>query len=130
MMNFDHYEGKPRKNNPNLSDELNRNIAQSEIEGGVYLNNLKVGAILHVRTKNTLYVIEKVDDGYMISGNPKYCPEPLLTYIQGSTWGGSMLKVGFVGRGMRLEFSDPRYGPRYAKGCVTTSEILEITEVQ
>jgi hypothetical protein len=35
---------------PNLSDEVNRNIAQSEIEGGVYLDNLSDGEVLEVET--------------------------------------------------------------------------------
>ena len=113
-------------NHPNLTPELNAAIAQSEIEGGVYLNNLKVGAVLHVKTENTLYVIEKVEDGYLISGHAKYCPTPLFAAIHGSTWGGSMLKVGFIGRGMRLEFSDPRY---FNGHTITTSVIEEITEV-
>jgi len=31
------------KPHPNLSDEVNRNIVQSEIEGGVYLDELSEG---------------------------------------------------------------------------------------
>lgn len=114
-------------NHPNLSEEINANIAQSEIEGGVFIDKLPVGAVLHVRTQNTSYTVEKREDGMYISGHAKYCPEPMKTAIVGSTWGGSMLKAGFIGRGMHLEFTDPRYGRR---GTVTTSEIKEITEVQ
>ncbi len=118
-------------NHPNLSDEINRNIAQSEVEGGVFLDKLAPGAVLHVRTKNTSYTIEKKEaDGrifYLISGHPKYCPTPSITSIHGSTWGGSMLKVGFIGRGMRMEFTDPRYSA--PRGIITTSKIQEVTEV-
>lgn len=116
---------------PNLTPEINRAIAQSEIEGGVFLESLKPGTILKVQTKNTLYIIQKTGDTpavYLIMGHPRYCPTPSPTTIIGSTWGGSMLKVGFIGRGMRMEFSDPRYcAPR---GTITTSEIQEITEIQ
>lgn len=91
---------------PNLSDEINRNIAQSEADGGVSLKSLAVGKALLVQTKNTLYRIEKRGESeFYISGNQRFCPEPTKTSIHGSTWGGSMLKVGFVGIGMRLEFS-------------------------
>ena len=119
-------------NHPNLSDEINRNIAQSEIEGGVYLDKLKPGSVLHIRTKNTSYTVEKTQDGkYLISGHYRYCPIPMETTILGSTWGGSMLKVGFVGRGMRMEFTDPRYINTFSiRGSVVTSEIQDITEVQ
>lgn len=112
-------------NHPNLSDEINSNVAKSEIEGGVFLNKLTVGTVLHVRTKNTSYTIEKREDGFYISGHDKYCPTPKQVAISGSTWGGSMLKVGFVGRGMHLEFTCEGFHLP-----ITTSEIQDITEVQ
>ena len=40
--------------------------------------------------------------------------------IHGSTWGGSMLKEKYVGRGMYLEFVHPVYR------TITTSRVLEI----
>jgi hypothetical protein len=42
---------------PNLSDEVNRNLVQSEIEGGVYLDNLSDGEVLKVETQNRWYTI-------------------------------------------------------------------------
>ena len=90
---------------PNLSDEVNRNIAQSEIEGGVNLDNLSDGEVLEVETENRWYTIVVGRRGKdLIWGHPKYCPEPVAVRIEGSTWGGSMQKMRFVGRGMRLEF--------------------------
>jgi hypothetical protein len=41
-------------------------------------------------------------------------------HIQGSTWGGSMLKERFVGRGMHLEFVHPVHR------TITTSRVLDI----
>jgi hypothetical protein len=43
--------------------------------------------------------------------------------IAGSTWGGSMLKVRFIGRGMHLEFHHPAYSTP-----IVTSPIQEIRE--
>ena len=43
--------------NPVFSDEVNRNIAQSEIEGGVCLDNLSDGETLEVETQNRCYTI-------------------------------------------------------------------------
>ena len=43
--------------------------------------------------------------------------------IAGSTWGGSMLKVRFIGRGMHLEFRHPGYPTP-----IVTSIIQEIRE--
>ena len=45
----------------------------------------------------------------LISGHPEFCPEPVLVRIEGSNWGGSMLKASYVGRGMHLEFRHPNY---------------------
>lgn len=128
-------------NHPNLSNEINNNISKSEIEGGVWVtmptgtqsmaeakekgNVLAVGRALLIQTKNTLYKLEKrAEDDFYISGNQRFCPEPTKCSIHGSTWGGSMLKMGWVGRGMHLEFSIPG-----SYGSITTTEISEITEV-
>jgi hypothetical protein len=106
---------------PNLGDEVNCNIAQSEIEGGVNLDNLSDGEVLEVETQNRWYSIVVGRRGKdLISGHPQYCPGPVAIRIEGSTWGGSMLKVRFVGRGMRLEFQHPTYHR------IVTSRIVEI----
>ena len=116
---------------PNLSPAINAHLAQSEKDGGVWLSVppasasngesvLRVGQILEVQTQNTLYEIVKSDKGYMIRGHAKYCPEWTRAGIHGSTWGGSMLKMGYVGVGMYLEFSVEGHRE------VTTSQIKEV----
>ncbi len=112
---------QPFMPHPSFSDEVNRNIAQSEIEGGVYLDDLSEGAVLEVETQNHWYtIVIRGRGGELISGHPKYCPDPLPVRIAGSTWGGSMLKMRFIGRGMRLEFQHPAY-PR-----IVTSRVVDI----
>jgi hypothetical protein len=108
---------------PNLSDEVNRNIVQSEIEGGVYLRDLAPGAVLAIQTKNRSYTLVTLDDeSALISGHPEFCPEPVEVLVQGSTWGGSMIKTKFVGRGMHLEFIHPVHR------TVITSQIVDIQQ--
>lgn len=108
---------------PHLSDAVNRHIVQSEIEGGVHLRNVLPGTVLEVRTQNRAYTIRyQGDNQALISGHPVFCPEPVLVSIHGSTWGGSMLKEHFIGRGMHLEFRHPAYEP------ITTSVIEDVTE--
>jgi hypothetical protein len=112
---------KPFMPHPNFSDEVNRNIVQSEIEGGVYLDDLSEGAVLEVETQHHWYTIVIGGRGQeLISGHPQYCPAPVPVRIEGSTWGGSMLKLRFIGRGMRLEFRHPVYR------TITTSRIVDI----
>lgn len=110
---------------PNLDDRINRNICQSEIEGGVFLGHLQPGAVLEVQTRNRIYLLEYCGENQMfISGHPEFCPEPVLVDVHGSTWGGTMLKVHFIGRGMKLEFSHPEFG------IIHTSRIQGIRELQ
>jgi hypothetical protein len=112
------------KPHPNLDSAINRAICQSDIEGGVALRNLPLQAILEVETRNRTYRIENRGDGdVMISGHPELCPEPVLVHLNGSTWGTPMIKTGFIGRGMGLEFQHP------TRGTVRTSRIQEIREL-
>ncbi len=106
----------------NLSDQINRNIIRSEIEGGVYLRDLPDESELEVRTRNRGYILKVLRDGQaLISGHPEFCPEPVLVRITGSNWGGSMLKAAYLGRGMHLEYRHPKY-----RGPIVTSAIVDI----
>jgi hypothetical protein len=92
----------------NLSDAVNHNIVHSEIEGGVHLQDLAPGTVLEVQTENRAYTILFTGwDQALISGHPVFCPQPVPVTIHGSTWGGSMIKTRYIGRGMRLEFGHP-----------------------
>src|SRR5258708_6135376 len=106
---------------PNLSDQVNANIIGSEVEGGVYLRDLPCGTALTVQTTNRFYtLISMGEEGALISGHPEFCPQPILVRVQGSTWGGSILKSKFLGRGMHMEFEHPVYR------TVITSPIVDI----
>jgi len=117
---------QPHTPHPNLAPEINDAIARSEAEGGAYLKDLAVGKRLSVVTRNRVYTVEHREDGLYIQGHPKYCPAFTKVKIPGSTFGGSMLKMGFIGIGMYMEF----YPEGYESGqrCVTTSEIQDVKE--
>lgn len=112
------------KPHPNLCDEVNHNIVQSEIEGGVSLDDLPRASTLRIQTQNRWYTLVSCGRGRaLISGHPQYCPRPVLVRIEGSSWGGSMLKRCYIGRGMHLEFLHPQY-----RTPIVTSRIREIRE--
>ncbi len=116
-------QAEPFQPHPNFDDAINRAICQSEIEGGVSLDELPVGAVLDVQTANTLYRVENRGDGeVLISGHPEICPTPIQVVFYGSTWGTPMLKLRFIGRDMRMEFFHPE------KGIVRTSRVRDIHE--
>ena len=118
-----------REQHPNLSDELNRQVAESALAEGALLEAVPVGGAFAVTTRNTSYRIERVHAGdkdlpFLISGHPRICPEPKRCGISGSSFGrGGMLRMGFVGRGMNMEFHVAGSTRRY-----TTTEVLEVRE--
>ncbi len=108
---------------PCLDDRINRNFICSEIEGGVYLEDLPEGTELEIQTENRSYRLLCCGQGQvLISGHPEFCPEPVLVKFQGSTWGGSLMRSAFIGRGMQLEFRHPEHQ------TITTSPIVEIKD--
>jgi len=109
---------------PNLADDVNRAIIQSEIEGGVFLHDLPPSTVLHIQTMHHCYKAVLLGGSQaLISGHPEFCPDPVHVAIAGSTWGGSMLKLQYVGRGMHLEFYHPEYS-----NPIVTSPIQEIRD--
>ena len=108
----------------NLCDQINHNIVQSEIEGGVFLSDLQPRTVLLIQTQHHCYAAVFLGDNRaLLWGHPKFCPRPVSVSIVGSTWGGTMLKSRFVGRGMRLEFHHPGYSTP-----IVTSPIQAIDE--
>jgi hypothetical protein len=80
--------------------------------------------VLQIQTQHHRYTAVYLGDSQaMISGHPTFCPDPVQVGIAGSTWGGSMLKLRFIGRGMHLEFCHPEY-----QTPIITSRIEEIRE--
>ena len=104
-----------------MSDAVKPNSIEAEFESGVYLRDLPEGTVLEVETEHHRYTIVIHVGGHaLISGHPRYCPEPIPVRIEGSTWGGSMLRLGFIGLGMRLAFEHPTYH------AITTSRIVKV----
>jgi hypothetical protein len=113
----------PFQPHPTFDDAINRAICQSEIEGGVGLDDLPIGAVVNVETANHLYRIENRGGGeVLISGHPEVCPAPVLVSFHGSTWGTPMLKLRFIGRDMNMEFRHPE------QGVVRTSRVRDIRQ--
>jgi hypothetical protein len=109
---------------PNLADEINNAIIESEIEGGVFLHDLPPSTVLHIQTLHHCYTAVLLGGSdALLSGHPEFCPDPVQVAIAGSSWGGSMLKLQYVGRGMHLEFHHPEYSTP-----IVTSPIQEIRD--
>ena len=106
-------------------DAMNTLPRESELAGGVGVDDLPVGAVLDVETANTRYRIENRGEGkVLISGHPDICPAPVLVMFHGSIWGKAMLKAGFIGREMNMEFLHP------TRGIVRTSRVRDVQQVE
>ena len=93
-------------------------------EQGVYLNQLAEGTVLDIETQHHHYrLVKRADTHVRISGHPMLCPEPIEVELEGSLAGGPQPQPnpGYIGRGMRLVFKDPRFDQ-----LITTSRIRKI----
>ena len=93
-----------------LLEAIQRAMDKSELAGGVYFASLQSFAQVTIRTVNSVYALVFVDPekgAAIIQGTGDHFREPTRVRINGSTWGHAMLKMKFIGIGMRLEIWDP-----------------------
>ncbi len=72
---------------------------------GVTLTELEACDTIHVRTRNSDYEIFMLDpkSGRALAQGGEYFAEPTEVTVSGSTFGGCMLKLGWIGVGLRME---------------------------
>jgi len=74
---------------------------------GIAIASLEPGVALLVHTQNTCYRIVILDGRKLraLVTSGRLFPDPTEVRIEGATTGGSLLKVGWLGIGLRLELS-------------------------
>jgi hypothetical protein len=79
---------------------------------------------IHVRTRNSDYEIFLLDpkSGRALVRGGEYFAEPAEATVSGSTFGGCMLKVGWLGVGLRMEI--------YANGQRTVTSPVQWLRVK
>jgi hypothetical protein len=83
-------------------------IKKSEKDGGIFLNDVPKRALVEVQTNNSIYTIAIIDvkkAEVIVKGNNKHLATPKTCFLLGSTYGGSMLKLGWIGVDMHLQVS-------------------------
>ena len=93
---------------------------------GLDIRDLEPRVALVVGTSHSRYNVTPVrtgDSRVIISGGRLF-PEPTEARLAGSTFGGSLLKQGWIGIGMCLEIHSA------ATGAVVTSRVRSIAKVQ
>lgn len=95
---------------------------RSDKAQGIYLSELSPREVVFVRTLHHVYRLEYLGYGTaLISGNERFCPQPQLVNLLGSSWGNSYLQLGFIGEGLCLEFQKPGQ-----QTVIRTSPIREV----
>jgi hypothetical protein len=87
---------------------------------GVHLRSVEPLTTIVVRTQNSCYRIVVAPDNTAIVRGGAFFPDPTPARIDGSGFGGTLLKVGWIGVGLRMEiFADGRR--------IITSPVREVT---
>ncbi len=84
---------------------------ESGCREGVALKSLAPGTKVNVRTRNSCYrltVLSSMRDDVLMQGGTLF-PDAAPVQVQGASAGGSLVKTGWIGVGLRIEL---RVGPR------------------
>ena len=74
---------------------------------GLRLSSLAAGTIVSVTTRHSEYRVLVIDprEGRALITSKTWFPEPTEVRLEGATAGGSMMKTGWIGIGLKLEIS-------------------------
>ena len=70
---------------------------------GVALRQLEPLTELLVHTRNTCYRIVVSRDTDIVIQGGSFFPDPTRAHVEGASLGGNLLKVGWIGVGLRME---------------------------
>ena len=80
-------------------------FVESASGAGISLRDLEPLTTLHVGTHNTQYrIIVSRQSAILVQGG-RFFPDATSAHLDGSSAGGSFLKVAWIGVGMRMEIS-------------------------
>ncbi len=77
--------------------------AEASAASGVHVPDLAPLTTLIVRTRNSQYRIVISQGGTVLVEGGRFFPRPTTAYLDGATFGGSLLKVGWISVGLRME---------------------------
>jgi hypothetical protein len=89
---------------------------------GLAIESLDAGTVIEVRTRYSCYRVVLLDPRSgraVVSGGAAFS-EPCEVRIEGATAGGSVLKMGWIGVGLRLELS-------IGRRRISTSRVRSVT---
>lgn len=111
--------------------DLLKLIEQSEQDGGVFLKDVATGQLVEAYTQNSIYrigVISPEDGLVAVDSTGTQLTAPALYRLTGSTWGGSAIKLGWIGINMHLELWRQSSPGRLTTSAIRTIRILDQPE--
>ncbi|HVQ12149.1 MAG TPA: hypothetical protein VMS40_01100, partial [Vicinamibacterales bacterium] len=84
---------------------LEQFVLEPGCSDGIDFQSLEAGTTVHVHTKYSSYhlvVMDPENGGALISGGRLF-PESTAVRVEGATAGGTAIKAGWIGVGLRLE---------------------------
>ncbi len=112
----------PNKKSPRTVNPLEL-MNESE---GFFIEAVTAGTMFEIETRSgstyTLIVSRPEQHEVVLTGPHDALKKPTLFNLQGGTAGGSMVKAGFIGNGLRMRLNGPG-------SLLTTSPVVEIREV-
>jgi hypothetical protein len=109
---------------PALVEESLADFAsQASLSRGVSLPALAAGTTVQIETQNSHYriVVKDGRHGLVLIKGGRVFPEDTVANVEGATRGGSAVKKGWIGEGLRLELSTDE------GGRVVTSPVESVT---
>jgi hypothetical protein len=101
---------------------LDQFVREPGCSDGIDYQSLPPGTVVHVETRHSTYrlvVIDPDNKRATVTGG-RFFPEPTELRIEGATAGGTAIKAGWIGVGLRLEMSG-------LSNRITTSVVRSVT---
>lgn len=116
------FEDDAREDRAQIEDSLTHFAHEAGHSRGVSLQSLAAGTTVRVDTQNSHYriIVQDGPHGRVLIHGGRVFPEDTEVNVAGATRGGSALRVGWIGEGLRLELSTDY-------GRVVTSPVESIT---
>ena len=76
---------------------------QTTATGGIHLRDLEPMDVLLVRTRNSVYRIILLHGTEVTVQGGEFFVDPTTAFLDGSGFGGGLIKIGWVGLGLRME---------------------------
>jgi hypothetical protein len=116
-----------------MGNNMNRNAFESLIansKAGFDLTSMKPGTTIVIETSNSFYDIKVLNKkritifgGTRKDGTTRF-PIAVNAVFHGSTWGGSMIRQGWIGQNMHMEFFVPEDDKTYTTSGICKAQII------